>query len=74
MTDFACCSLTHLPGPTSSSENEYDPFLQQHGLLPFAQGEKWLMLLQKPGFAPVDAVLLSFYSDKRVLLIRGKGK
>lgn len=73
MTSIGCCDLTHLPGQTSS-EHEPDPFLQQHGLLPFAEGEAWLILVQQPGFEPVDAVLLSFYSDKKVLLVRGKGK
>lgn len=74
MTSIACCSLAHLPGQASSSENERDPFLQQHGLLPFAQGEHWILLMQQPGFAAVDAVLLSFYSDKKVMIIHGKGK
>lgn len=74
MSSIACCSITHMAGQTRASENEHDPFLRQHGLLAFAQGEKWLMLVQQPGFAPVDGVLLSFYSDKKVLLIRGKGK
>lgn len=74
MSSIACCSITHMVGQTRASENEHDPFLQQHGLLAFAQGEKWLMLVQQPGFAPVDGVLLSFYSDKKVLLIRGKGR
>ncbi|MDV6316024.1 GspE/PulE family protein [Idiomarina sp. HP20-50] len=73
MGPIACCSLSHLAAKQSAPNRESDPFLAQHGLLPFAEGEHWILLIQEPGYSAVDAVLLSFYSDKKVMIIRGQG-
>jgi len=74
MASIGCCSLNHLATSKSFSDSENDPFLKQHGLLPFAEDKHWTLLIQQPGFSPVDPVLLSFYSDKKVMIIRGKGR
>lgn len=73
MDAIASCSLAHLKAKYQSPDKERDPFLAQHGLLPFAEGEHWLLLVQEPGFTPVEPVLLSFFSDKKVLIVRGEG-
>lgn len=70
MTPIAHCLLTDCRVP----DTEADPFLTQHGLSLFCEGSHWVLLVQAPGFEPVDPVLLSFYSDKHVKLIRGEGK
>lgn len=70
MTPIAHCLLTDCRVP----DTEADPFLTQHGLSLFCEGSHWVLLVQAPGFEPVDPVLLSFYSDKHVKLIRGEGE
>lgn len=74
MSIVASCSLAHLTAQLSAEKTASDPFLTEHGLLPFAESEHWVMLIQQPGFLTVDAVLLSFYSEKPVMIIRGEGK
>ncbi|MGM0630579.1 MAG: GspE/PulE family protein [Pseudomonadota bacterium] len=71
MSFIGHCSLAHLK-PISG--NTDDPFLKQHGLLPFTSTQHWELLIQQPGFPPVDAVLLSFYSDKKVMVLRGEDR
>ncbi|MCK7459043.1 GspE/PulE family protein [Idiomarina aminovorans] len=73
MSFVARCSLTHLAPRLSAAKGENDTFLLQHGLLLFAESEHWALLIKQSGFPPVDAVLLSFYSDKRVMIIGGEG-
>jgi len=70
MSFIGHCSLAHLK---QISGNTDDPFLKQHGLQPFASTQYWELLIQQPGFPPVDAVLLSFYSKKKVMVLRGEG-
>lgn len=70
MTPIAHCLLTDCFLPDTNT----DPFLTQHGLSLFCEGAHWILLVQAPGFEPVDSVLLSFYSDKHVRLIQGKGR
>ncbi|RUO71875.1 GspE/PulE family protein [Idiomarina ramblicola] len=74
MSFIARCSLTHLSAHLNAGKAGADPFLSEHGLLLFAESEHWVLLLQRPGFPSVDSVLLSFYSEKQVLIIQGEGE
>ena len=73
MSFVAHCSLSHLAPHLSAAKGKNDTFLAQHGLVPFAETDDWILLIQQRGFQPVDAVLLSFYSEKQVMIIGGEG-
>lgn len=74
MSAAACCSLAHINPHHRSQDTDSDPFLKQHGLVFFAEDAHWIILVQQPDYPAVDAVLLSFYSDKKIMVVRGKGK
>lgn len=50
--------------------NQNEGFLKQHGLTRLAEDEQWVLLSQDPQCKPVEPVLLSLFSDKKVLVVR----
>lgn len=46
-------------------------FLQQHGLNIITESERWVLLSQDATRSPVDSVLLSLFSHKKVFIVRG---
>ncbi|ATZ72802.1 type II secretion protein ATPase [Idiomarina sp. X4] len=78
MSYIGSCLTTELDLALLTNENRTEAtqnkrFLKQHGLTLLTEGSSWVLLSQDPGHDPVDSVLLSLFSHKHALIVRGSG-